>query len=112
MAEVAEPAPDSAERERFGTNTARGVAWIRGARPSKEPGHAFGAPERVHSFDAPISPGRSSKMPTPGSSSRETREALEAAAAAGATLEANQRSKMAGKAALVAQLERLLAKQS
>ena len=39
-------------------------------------------------------------------------EALEAAAAAGATLEANQRSKMAGKAALVAQLERLLAKQS
>ena len=39
-------------------------------------------------------------------------EALEAAAAAGATLEANQRSKMAGKAALVAQLERLLAQQS
>ena len=35
-------------------------------------------------------------------------EALESAAAAGATLEANQRSKMEGKAALVAQLERLV----
>ena len=35
-------------------------------------------------------------------------EALESAAAAGATLEANQRSKMEGKAALVAELERLL----
>jgi hypothetical protein len=35
-------------------------------------------------------------------------EALELAAAAGATLEANQRSKMEGKAALVAELERLL----
>ena len=39
-------------------------------------------------------------------------EALEAAAAAGATLEANQRSKVAGKVALVVQLERLLAQQS
>ena len=35
-------------------------------------------------------------------------EALESAAATGATLEANQRSKMEGKAALVAQLERLV----
>ena len=39
-------------------------------------------------------------------------EALESAAAAGAALEANQRSKIEGKAALVEQLERLVAQKS
>ena len=45
--------------------------------PARSPETRGSAQTRIHSFDAPISPGRSSKMPTPGSSSRATRAAFE-----------------------------------